>query len=277
MHNRNRLSLSMKMRAEAVSQSIPPNQERSPVYVHNYSLPKLEQGWTAALRMHDEKEERIRKLKASKSTAPVVKCYERLSGLSETETNLGQFPARGQVIHPSVVCVRCADPASVCVPCSEQLIQDGISAYINSRAKGASYLFHNAISRSASSTVLRFVVFKIWSNSMYKRRILRYRRKIDSQKRYFRHKCFQPFRAWQHYVSDILHEKKDRVRLKLEKRVKQLEEQLAKLTAEHKDLNVQVLYFYYSALSLQIIINRRCADYVNSTATHVRNLKARRC
>lgn len=235
-----KFTLSMKLRADSVMQQSSKSPEKPPHYSHNYSLPKIEQGWTAALRMTDEKEERIRRMRASRSNAPLTHIYERMSGLHETEINLGQFPDRGQIIHPSVLCARCSDPAAICVPCSEQLIQDGISVYINSRAKGATYLFHNAISRSASSTVLRFVVFKIWSNSMFTRRVMRQRRIVHSRQRHFRKLCFLPFRSWQRYVSDIIHEKKDRKSMNLEKRVKQLEEQLLKLAAEHKTLNAEV-------------------------------------
>lgn len=236
-----KFTLSMKLRADSVLQKSTNSPEKSPPYVHNYSLPKIEHGWTAALRAHEEKEERMRRMKAHRSETQVSHIYERLSGLHATEVNLGQFPDRGQIIHPSVLCARCSDPAAVCVPCAEQLIQDGISVYINSRAQGATYLFHNAISRSASSTVLRFVVFKIWSNSMYIRRVMRQRRIVDSKRRLFRKLCFLPFRSWQRYISDVVKEKKDRKTLKLENRIKQLEEQLLKLSGEHKELNAQVI------------------------------------
>jgi hypothetical protein len=118
------------------------------------------------------------------------------------------------------------------------MVHDGINTYIKARGKGAAYLFSNAIARAASSTVLRFVIFKIWKNAFLMRRRLIERGTRNAEKR-LRAKAVV-LRDWRRYIKDSAAEKMERKVQSLEKRVQQLEEQLTRLGAEHKALDMKV-------------------------------------
>lgn len=155
---------------------------------------------------------------------------------------LGDFADRAHIQHPTNLCVKCSERASICVPCTEEMVHNGITTYIKARGKGAAYLFNNAIARAASSTVLRFVVFKIWKNAFCTRRRLIERGTRTAEMR-LRTKAIA-LKDWQRYVKESAAEKTDRKAQTQDKRIQQLEEQLARLSQDHKALDNKVIYLF---------------------------------
>lgn len=103
------------------------------------------------------------------STSYSTMMFERLSGLYKS-TDYESFPDRGTVVHPLSICFRCSAEASLCVPCADTMRNDAVDFFRKSKAIGAYHLFKNAIKQAGAMTILRFIVFNLWKNSLLKQR-----------------------------------------------------------------------------------------------------------
>jgi hypothetical protein len=224
----NRSSLSMKMRSDSI------------IAGGSLSRPSTTFSSSTSLR-----EVRKRKGCNIHLTPPIPKSelammYEKLSGLYETQS-FESFPSRGTVIHPTTLCVRCSSHASLCVPCSDIMSQDAVSFFRKSQAVGAYHLLDGAIKQAGAQKVLRFIVFRCWKNSLNLRKYGRSKREGATEQEWRLRTMKVPFRNWVNYTKDCQMERKDKRSEQLEDKVKLLEQQVFKLSAEKSNAEKQVM------------------------------------
>jgi hypothetical protein len=65
--------------------------------------------------------------------------FERLSGLYNPQNSIQTLTDPNLLIRPVNLCVRCSNHASLCMPCTETLCDQGLDFYRKSRAKGLLY------------------------------------------------------------------------------------------------------------------------------------------
>jgi hypothetical protein len=231
------MSLSMKLRAESTRP------------VTSLSLP--ENGFGISTGIRGQNLPRISKSRSTKLTtagagaggggprSDVGKIYERLSCSFQTE-GYETFPNRETISHPSTLCVKCASHASLCVPCADSLAQDSVEFFRRSQALGAYHLFSGAIKQAGGEKVLRFVIFRIWKNSVLLRRFGRTQRSGQTAKRYNDLILRDPFRAWVKFTKECQNDRRDKREQQYEERIQVLEQQVNKYATEKLNSDKQV-------------------------------------
>ena len=126
--------------------------------------------------------------------------FQRLSASYDPESVMSSYPIRNTSKNTSFLCVRCSEPASICMQCSENLTENALSFYKETRARGAIVLFQNAIAQAGASKLLRFVLFHIWKNSFASRIRLKNRKKFVAERRHRRSLVIKPFTAWKNFI-----------------------------------------------------------------------------
>lgn len=217
------MSLSMKLRAEAATIALSrPNTTQTLPRLNKTSTPK---------NIH---------FKSSSPKSDVAKLYERLSGSYET-AGYESFPLQETICHPITVCVRCANHASLCVPCADTMSQEAVEFFRRAQAVGAYRLFNGAIKQAGCEKVLKFVIFRCWKNSIRLRKYGRGQRHNRTEKRYVDLILRDPFRAWVKFTHECQHERREKREQQLEERIKVLEQQLNKYVADKANTDKQVL------------------------------------
>lgn len=226
----NRSSLSMKMRSDSLTGCA--------------SLSRPSTTFSSSLGLPD-----VRKRRGSNIhiTPPIPKSdlavmYEKLSGLYETQS-FEPFPSRGTVVHPTTLCVRCSSHASLCVPCSDIMSQEAVAFFRKSQAVGAYHLIDGAIKQAGAQKVLQFIVFRCWKNSIGLRQYGRNKREGAIEKELQTRTMKAPFRNWVNYTRECQMERKDKRAEQLEDKVKLLEQQVFKLSAEKNNAEKQVFFY----------------------------------
>jgi hypothetical protein len=214
------MSLSMKLRAESALSSRP---------MTTQNLPRLTMSRSGNIH-----------LKKPAPKSDVAKLYDRLSGSYES-AGFESFPHQETICHPMTLCVRCAGHASLCVPCADRLSQEAVEFFRRSQALGAYHLFNGAIKQAGGEKVLRFVIFRCWKNSIHLRKYGRNQRHGRTAKRYHDLILKDPFRAWVKFTRECQIERRDKKEQQLEERIKVLEQQLNKFTADKANTDKQVL------------------------------------
>lgn len=220
-----RSSLSMKLRSESVTTLSRPSTTFSSS--SGNTLPHIRR---KSSNIH---------LTAPIPQSDVAMMYEKLSGLYETQ-GFESFPARGTVIHPTTLCVRCSSHASLCVPCADVLAREAVSFFRKSQAVGAYHLLDGAIKQAGAEKVLKFMMFRIWKNSVKLRNYSRNKREGNTERAWELRTIRIPFRQWLIYTRECQFERKDKKIDQLEDRVKLLEQQIFKLSAEKNNAEKQV-------------------------------------
>jgi hypothetical protein len=217
----------MKLRAESALTSRPSTTQ---------SLPRLPTSKTRNIH-----------LKHSVPKSDVAKLYERLSGSFEIASS-ESYPHQETISHPMTLCVRCGSHASLCVPCTDAMAQESVEFFRRSQAVGAYHLFNGIIKQAGCEKVLRFVIFRCWKNSVHLRKFGRNQRDGRTAKRYNDLIIKDPFRAWVKFTHECQNERKEKKEQQLEERIKILEQQLNKLTADKANADKQVTLLSRSSL-----------------------------
>ena len=90
----------------------------------------------------------------------------KMSGtVNYTGYDAGMFVDRGQTLHPTVLCVRCAQHASLCMTCAEQQTNESLRFYRRSLGKGASAIINEAIKDAGLASMSKRIIFQLWRNS----------------------------------------------------------------------------------------------------------------
>ena len=224
--SKTRCSLSMKMRSESVGGSL---SRPSTTYAGlSGTLPELKKRRSSNIH-----------LPPTIPKSDVAMMYEKLSGLFETE-GFEAFPSRGTVVHPTTLCVRCASHASLCVPCADIMTQEAVAFFRKSQAVGAYHLLDGAIKQAGAQKVLRFIVFRCWKNSIRLRKYGRDKRELFTTRAWHLTLMKAPFRNWVIYTRECQFERRDKKIEQLEDKVRVLEQQVLKLSADKNVMEKQV-------------------------------------
>ena len=157
--------------------------------------------------------------------------YSRLSGtVNYTGFDGGAFVDRGQTVQPSILCVRCATHASVCMQCCDLQTQEALRFYRKSIGKGASAILNSALKDAGLMMTTKRVIFNLWKNSMHKQMLhikqLTFDVGVACDRKYMR-PCFA---AWRKNTKDEIIERKN-------KQVKQAEEKVEQMTRTVEQVN----------------------------------------
>lgn len=223
------MSLSMKLRAESAAAS-PSRPATTTQNLPRLTIPTNRMMMSQSGNIH---------LKKPAPKSDVAKLYDRLSGSYES-VGFESFPYQETICHPMTLCVRCASHASLCVPCADQMSQEAVEFFRRSQAVGAYHLLNGAIKQAGGEKVLRFVIFRCWKNSIQLRKYGRGQRDGRTVKRYHDLILKDPFRAWVKFTKDCQIERRDKKELQLEERIKVLEQQVNKFTADKANTDKQV-------------------------------------
>lgn len=150
---------------------------------------------------------------------------QRISGYDDSDPN--KTPEKLKV--QRVLCVRCSDPASICMQCSESMVENALSFYKETRARGAMALFQNAITNAGAAKVLRFVIFTTWRNGFLTRSALDKKRAFIAELRHRKTVTKAPFEYWKIYISDKKNERMTKASGSLQERITFLEAQIKQL------------------------------------------------
>ena len=142
---------------------------------NSYTKPKIK------LNLNPEQQHHQHTLQVIKSREQIESITSRLSGLHDNMalevSKYGVFPDRSIIRHPTTICVHCSNNhASICMQCSELLMDKSVDFYRISRAQGALVFFDNAIIRAGQKHMTEFIIFTLWKN--YITRISRIRGKF---------------------------------------------------------------------------------------------------
>mmetsp|Transcript_5446 Transcript_5446/g.5601 ORF Transcript_5446/g.5601 Transcript_5446/m.5601 type:complete len:705 (-) Transcript_5446:124-2238(-) len=126
--------------------------------------------------------------------------YQRLSGFDAEVAMCSYTTGGANKIHSSL-CVRCSEHACLCMQCNETLIENSLTFYKETRARGAMALFDNAITQAGASKCLKFTIFRIWKNGFTSRMRLKNKRAFIAERRHRKTVTIKPFLAWKRYIS----------------------------------------------------------------------------
>lgn len=231
------MSLSSSFRNEAKSlyvQKAGKREQRGPIRVSetSQSLPRLSSKTFA------------KNVDISDTPNRKLDTFSRLSGVSDSQITSGLFAESTQATRPSLLCVRCgAIHASICVPCSELVCENTLTFYRKTRAAGAAALFNKAFVEAGNSKLVKFFIFRLLRNSFENRKREQLKMKSVVERMFGQNVVYFPFAAWRRYTRESILERKNRVVATLEDRVKQLEAQISRLTADNERLDRQVSKF----------------------------------
>lgn len=167
--------------------------------------------------------------------------FHRLSGLYDFMDSSGLLPSNSILTKPVAVCVRCANHASICMPCAELLCDQSLTFYRMSRAKGAAALFSQAIHEAGLGKLVKFCVFKLWCNSHSQRKRVMNKKRTVVERLFGGSIVHMPFIAWARYTRENKVARKENIIIDLSEKVKFLEQQVTKFTSENSFLTKQVM------------------------------------
>jgi hypothetical protein len=180
MSSDNRMSLSMKMRAETMKISQRSRSLDTFPSINDNGPSSSSTTTTASLSLIKSPKMFKNNMKDNMLRTPNQ--YERLSGSIDVISSSNVFPDRTTIVHPVAVCVRCSGNASVCMSCTELLCQESLTFYRKTRAIGAASLFQRAVTEAGLTKLMKFSIFKLWYNYIKKTNILRLHRiKVSDQ------------------------------------------------------------------------------------------------
>jgi len=144
----------------------------------------------------------------------------KMSGtVNYTGFDAGVFVDRGQTMHPTVLCVRCAQHASLCMTCAEQQTSESLRFYRRSLGKGASAILNEAIKDAGLASMSKRIIFQLWRNSGRKYtaalKELYFNVGIAKDRKYVK----PVFAAWKKYAKQEIIDRKN-------KKVEELKERL---------------------------------------------------
>eukprot|EP01041_Mallomonas_annulata_P008917 gene8917-18450_t len=162
-----------------------------------------------------------------------ISIFQRLSGYDADSTLCSTTPKPANKSLSSL-CVRCSEPACICMQCTERISEQSLKFYKETRAKGAMELFTNAITHAGAAKILKFVIFKMWRNGFVIRSRLKNRKNFIAERRFRRTITIKPFLAWKTFISMKFIERKDKKIESLEKHVRDLEIHVAALMKQKR-------------------------------------------
>ena len=169
----------------------------------------------------------------------------RLSGLPETVNTSALFVEKAaQPSRPVALCVRCScDRPALCMICAEQDSQNALTFYRKTRAAGAATLFSKAFVEAGYSKLIKFVVFRLIKNSTDARKRTHLKTKSIVEKLFGANIVYLPFSAWKRFTKENILYRKNKTISDLSERLKVLETQMHKLTADVNERGNQVCAF----------------------------------
>ena len=180
----------------------------------------------------------------SKTASKFVKdaqTYSKLSGtVNYSGFDAGTFVDRGQTVQPSILCVRCATHASICMQCCDLQTQEALRFYRKSIGRGASAILNSALKEAGLMMTTKRMIFNLWKNSMQKQSLylkqLIFDVGVACDKKYMR-PCFA---AWRKNTKDEIIERKNKLVKQADERVEQMTRTVEQVN-EEKAIAVKVM------------------------------------
>lgn len=165
--------------------------------------------------------------------------FERLSGLYDYSVSAGVFADPTITTKPSTRCVRCANHASLCMPCTEYLCDEALTFYRKTRARGAIKLFQNAVTEAGLGRLLKFTLFRMWRNVVLKWKQQMMKKKYIVERMFGINVTAVPFKAWQQYTRQTKISRRDHKIAELHAKVETLTESMAQLSEANSEFTRQ--------------------------------------
>jgi hypothetical protein len=172
----------------------------------------------------------------------------KMSGTANyTGFDAGVFVDRGQTMHPTVLCVRCAQHASLCMTCAEQQTSESLRFYRRSLGKGASAILNEAIKDAGLASMSKRIIFQLWRNSGRKYtaalKELYFNVGIAKDRKYVK----PVFAAWKKYAKQEIIDRKNKKVEELKERLDVVARNMELLTEDKNNAvrNVRIISFFF--------------------------------